>query len=54
MNEIEAKPNLLGDAEGVNGAVSDIPVEESVRILGSNNGDEGNAEEDERWKRESH
>lgn len=48
------KPNLLGEAEGVNGAVSDIPVEEPVRIVGSNNGEEGDTETEERWKRGSH
>ena len=40
--------NLLGEAEGVNSAVSDIPVEEAVRILSSDNGKEGNEEEEER------
>lgn len=42
------KANLLGEAEGVNGAIGDVPVEESVRIVGGNNGEEGDAEAEER------
>ena len=45
--EKRQQANLLGEAEGVNGAVSYIPVEEAVRILSSDNGEEERNEEEE-------